>query len=207
MVIGDFARGFRPNHNYERHRLDNLENSLYNMIEIAEVTAINKANMKVTVKARAGELTDLHVFVLAQGSGDYKQWIPPVVGDKVLLLADSGDLNGAYCLPIRLPAEFESDIPDGAITKAGDVTIQYNKEDNTYKITHGTNSILLDEDKVVVASGNNKVTVKNNEVKAQTSTSNLTLSPTDCIITVPGGILEIGSSIFTFNGHIVLLAP
>lgn len=207
MVIGDFARGFRPNHNYERHRLDDLENRLFNMVEIAEVTAVNKANMKVTVMAKAGELTDLHVFVLGQGSGDYKQWIPPVIGDKVLLLADSGDLNGAYCLPIRLPAEFESDIPDGAVIRAGDVTIQYNKEDNTYKIAHGSNSVLLDEDKVVVASGSNKVTVRDNEVKAQTSSSDITLTPSGCTITVPGGILVIGSGVFTFNGHIVLLAP
>lgn len=204
MVIGDFARGLRPNHNYERHRLDDLENKLFNMIEIAEVTAVNKANMKVTVKAKAGELTDLHVFVLAQGSGDYKQWIPPVIGDKVLLLADSGDLNGAYCLPIRLPADFESDIPDGAIVKAGDVTVQYNKEDNTYEIKHGSNTIHLDEDKITITVGTNKITVKNNEVKAQTSSSNITLSPTTCNITVPGGVLSIGSGTLSFNGQEVV---
>lgn len=207
MTLGDFARGFRPNHPYERYRIDALEVALHNMIEIAEVTAVNHEKMKVTVKAKAGELTGLDVFVLGQGSADYQEWIPPVPGDKVLLLADSGNLNGAYCLPIRLPAAFNSDIPAGAIVKAGDLTIQYNKEANTYKISLGDNNILLTEGKVELVSDGNKVLVDKNHINLQTTTSNISLEGAACDISVPGGIVSIGPAIFTFNGKAVLLAP
>jgi phage baseplate assembly protein gpV len=220
--FSDLNRGNRPSHAYEMQNIALLLNKLDNTIAIAKVTKVNKEKMTVTVSAKAGELTDIEAFVLAHGSDDFKQWIPPNIGDSVLLLSVNGELNRSYCLPIRLPPTFNSNIPDGAITRAGDVTIQYNKGDNTYEIKHKSKSIILDENKIQinngskitlnnnnlnVSGGNGDITLNNSSVSASIGSSSINLTPTSCTITVPGGVMAIVGGSFTFNGRAVLLAP
>lgn len=212
-----YNKEYRPNHEYLRYKVEDIENRLYNLIEIAELTAIDNETMTATAKAKAGELTGLKVFMLATGSGDYQQWIPPVVGDKVLLLSDSGNLNHAFCLPIRLPAAFDSNINPGAITRAGDLTIHYDKTNNTYQIAHGSRTLTLDEDSIEIKNNSryvrledNNIELKNgstranlttNEIKLETGASDITLSNSGCEINVPGGLLEISTGSLSFNGQ------
>ena len=161
MALGDTHKDFRPGHQHDQHKLDHLEESLNSSVTIGEVTAVNKENMTITAKCFAGEITGIKAFVLAQGSAHFKQWIPPVTGDKILLISDNGDFNSCYALPIRLASSFDSDIPDGSIIRAGDLTIQYNRDDEYYKITYGDRSIKLNGSEILLEDGSSKITITN----------------------------------------------
>lgn len=226
MGLGDLNKSNRPSHRYSQHATDKLEECLNNTATIGTVTQVDKENMTVNVDCLAGEI-NVTAFVMAQGSDDYKQWIPPVVGDKVILLSDNGDFNNSYAFPIRLPSSFNSDIPDGMIIRAGDLTIQYNKDDNRYSITNGDRSITIDGDNIEINNNNSNIEVNSNDINVNSGDIDLTtalnsvninsgnvritagpstliLTPSSCTITVPGGVMSINGGSFSFNGQEVV---
>ncbi len=202
MILGtNWARGNRPANRYIVQDLNKLNRQLNNMVTIAQVTAVNSEDMTITASAFGGELTGLKAFVLGQGSGDYKQWTPPVVGDTVLLINDNGNFNNSYALPIRLPNSFNSDIT-GSIVQAGDLTLRYNKEDNSYKIKLNDNEILVAEEGIVIkADSDTKIQLTPGDCKVEIGGSEINLSNTSCQISVPGGTLSISAGSLTFNGQ------
>jgi phage baseplate assembly protein gpV len=219
MGLGDLGNSNRPTHTYARFKADRLEESLNNTATVGTVTSTNKEDMTVQVDCLAGEL-NVRAFVMAQGSADYSQWIPPVKGDKVLLISDNGDFNNSYAFPVRLPSGYTSNIPDGMEIQAGNFSFRYDKEDNRYLIVNGDREIVIDTDKVELSNSNTAVTVNPNNVKvtgplgeitvgatnvnASIGPSSINLTPVGCTISVPGGTLVIGPGTLSFNGQEVV---
>lgn len=219
MASGDANKSNRPTHNYAALKIDDIEERLNNTITIGTVVSVDKEAMTARVSCLAGEVT-VKAFVLAQGSADYSQWIPPVAGDKVLLLSDNGDFNESYALPVRLPESYTSNIPDGMEIQAGNFSFQYNKDDNSYLIVNGDRELLIDSNKVELSNSSTNVTVNASNVEVSSALgsvnvgpasinvnvgpSNISLTPASCTIAVPGGVLVISSGSLSFNGQQVV---
>lgn len=132
-----------------------LERMLSNLITFAKVVALDEVAAKVRVKA--GEITTAWLNVATLRAGEDRHWWLPEVGEQVVVLAPSGDLNQAVVMGSLFSAAYPpndqkktqhtSSYQDGAV-------FAYDRDQHHYRIqlpadgklsiTMGESALLID---------------------------------------------------------------
>jgi phage baseplate assembly protein V len=100
-----------------------LDRRLANLIRLGRVEAVDYPNARLRVKV-GGILTDWLPWLTGRAGGD-RDWHAPEIGEQVLLLAPSGELNQAVVLaavfqtafpqPVNSPDKHHMAYSDGAV--------------------------------------------------------------------------------------------
>lgn len=118
----------------ELERIGILERRLANIIQIGVITEINAQQAKVKVKI--GGLITSWLKWLTQRSGDCTTWWAPSLGEQVLILSPSGELNNGIVLPsIYMNNQPSANLKLDHKVYADGTTISYDYDSQTLKVS------------------------------------------------------------------------
>ncbi|MCF6777391.1 phage baseplate assembly protein V [Thiotrichales bacterium 19X7-9] len=163
----------------ELERIGELERRLSNLIRVGTVSQIDP--IKARVRIKAGNILTTWLKWMTQRSGDCQTWWSPSLGEQVLVLSPSGELNNGIVLPsIYTSNQPSSDLALDKKVYSDGTTISYSYADNKLTINCIGSINIFAATSVNVTT--NEVTLKANSIYA------------DCpITTITGNVLVQGS--------------
>lgn len=163
----------------ELERIGELERRLANLIRIGTVAQIDP--IRARVKIQAGAILTAWLKWMTQRSGDCLTWWSPSIGEQVLVLSPSGELNNGVVLPsIYTNNQPSADLNLDHKVYADGTTISYSYADKKLTINCvGT----ID----VTAANSVNVTCRDVNLKAQSIFANCPMT------TITGNVLVKGS--------------
>ncbi|UTW43221.1 phage baseplate assembly protein V [bacterium SCSIO 12844] len=163
----------------ELERIGELERRLANLIRIGTVAQIDP--IRARVKIQAGAILTTWLKWMTQRSGDCLTWWSPSLGEQVVILSPSGELNNGVVLPsIYTNNQPSADLKLDHKVYSDDTTISYSYADKKLTINCVGN---ID----VTAASSVNVTCNNVNVKAQSIYANCPMT------TITGNVLVKGS--------------
>lgn len=181
--------------------LSELARRFENLIRVGTITHINHSAMP-RVRVQLGNLNTGWLQLATLRAGSTKTWNPPTVGEDVLVIAPSGDLESAIAILSINSDQNPAPSTDQNITRTvfkDGAQHDYNHEEHQYDIT------LPSTGQFTLTIGSTVFTVSNDEAKIQCGQTFLSLTDALAKIQIGSTTLDLSSSGTTlstpqFNG-------
>lgn len=170
--------------------LSELARRFENLIRIGTITHINH-DTKPRVRVQMGELNTGWLQLATLRSGSTKTWNPPTVGEDVLVVAPSGDLESAIAILSINSQQNPAPCTDPNITRTifkDGAQHDYDHEQHQYDIT------LPSAGQFTLTIGSTVITVTNDEAKIQCGQTFISLTDALAKIQIGSTTLDLSSS-------------
>ncbi len=180
-----------------------IERMLSNLITFAKVIAVDESKGKL--KAQAGEITSAWLGIATMRAGEDRHWWLPEVGEQVVIVAPSGDLNqgvvvgSLYCDAYPAPSNHQS---RHCIRYKNGTTIEYDRETDTLT-THCVGHIVTNAKTITIQATTHHqgdISIDGNV----TINGNLSTSGNASVagqLSASGGLLGVGGLSFEQHTH------
>jgi phage baseplate assembly protein V len=193
----------------DAYDLGELDRRLANIVRIGTIAQLDEVNAQVKVKIDDGLTTAWLPWVTAR-AGNTRTWSAPRVGEQVVLMAPSGELDQGVVLPsiyqdsYGAPASSKDQettvYPDGT-------TVDYNSATNTFTMTVAGAARVIVNCKEATVNAETSVTLATPLVQMNTDQCNVSGNLTvDGLFEYKGGLIGSGGagSTATINGNITV---
>lgn len=170
--------------------LSDLARRFENLLRVGSVTQV-QLTQQPRVRVQVGQIITAWIPVTTLRAGASKTWNPPTVGEQVLVVSPSGDLESAFVLLGINSNQHPAPCTDAHITRErfpDGAQIDYDHDTHHHSIT------LPDDGKFTINVGETTFTLTSDETKIQTGQSSFTLTDALAKINIGATTLELTSS-------------